>query len=523
LNAATEDLAEDRGEKNRNQINLNNRENMKNLLSTALAAISFAPSFAAIRTMAPNDPNLDAGWVWWNPEPVEVYSSLDDGAVSRHRPRLPYFTPGNVLSGAAEPDARPEDGWMLVHRDFGVPAEGQPFPFFTLYNRYRGIFRVMLYNAANREGSYFLGELGFLEGGRWPEAGAALFTFADDSPNHAYSYLESHNPASVLACCSPMTAYGAWAVFDFPLVGYDPQLAGKDPILAFRVASIDKRSLDLKGQGELQLFQRIEAGEARPELAAPGWGLVAAAQNGAATYKSVSAFVQSELLSEAGEQKHQGALWYRAARAVARSPLGSYLPLAGAMGAVVESFIGGPTRAADWEPLKFTGQLPFRAEGSQMSRHDLWCHAFYLKPGPAGDVRAQRPLRAVDWGIFNFAAPAALRAAARGAGETVRLARAPEIRTNPDSGMDLASVRVAFITGDGKPGGAAAAPEGSGSSGFLDLKAAMEAGTPCSGKPGAASVVALLWELRFRIRKPTLQADPELVILKRTGFDWLAD
>jgi hypothetical protein len=36
-------------------------------------------------------------------------------------------------------------------------------------------------------------------------------------------------------------------------------------------------------------------------------------------------------------------------------------------------------------------------------------------------------------------------------------------------------------------------------------------------------VVALLWELRFRIRKPTLQADPELVILKRTGFDWLAD
>jgi hypothetical protein len=479
--------------------------------------------------MAPDDPNLDPGWTWWSPDPCEVFSAFRDAAVERHHPRLPYFTAGNVLNGTGDPDAFPEDGWMLVHRDFGVPGEAQPFPFFTLYNRYRGVFRVMLYNAANREGSYFLGELSLLGGARHPEAGAALFTFSDNTPDHAHSYLGSPNPGTVLTACSPMTAYGAWAVFDFPLVGYDPELKERDPVLAFRVASIEKQALDLKSQGDVQLFQLIEAREARPDLACPGWGILAAARYGATTYKSVAAFVQNELLSPAGEQKHKQKPWFRAARAVARSPLGGYLPLAGAMGAVVESFVGGANRAAEWEPLKFTGQFHFSAEGALQTRRDLWCHNFYLNPGPAGDFRAQRPLQPVDWGIFNLACPAAVKSGPPAGGwgdwsgkETVRLARSPEILVNPRSGMDLVSTRVAFIKGDGKAASAGSAPEGLETSGMLELKDAMVGGYTYDKRPASMTVVALLWELRFRIRNPTRAADPDRVILKRTGLEWLA-
>ena len=487
---------------------------MRSDLALVLAAcLAAGHGNAAIRAMATDDPNLDPAWDWRPNVTCPLYSSVNGGAVEQHGARLPYHTPGNVLNGLQALDIEPEDGWMLVHRDFGTPAAAQPFPFFTLYNKYRGLFRVMLFNAVNREGSYFLGELSFLNGDRYSTGRAALFTFADPDLDRSQQYLNQYDPRLTLTAFSGMTAYGSWAVFDFPLLGFDPGLPGRDPILVFKVTAIEKQAITLKSAGDLQLFQLVEGGEARPEGASPAGRVVAAAHHGATTYKTVEAFIQNELFSEAGAARHRQAGWFGAARAIARSALGSYLPLLGAMAGVVESFVGGASQAAEWEPLKFTGQFQFNTEGAVLTRRDLWFHNFFLNPGPAGDPRAQRPLRPVPWGVYNFPGACTLRLTpARfgdwGGGGTARLVQPPETVVNPDSGMDLAAIRVAFI----EPGRKAGA--GPGSAGFMDLKEAVERGR----RYGSDRIAALLWELTFKIRQPTRHADSEIIILKRTGF-----
>lgn len=88
--------------------------------------------------MEANDPNRTSSWEWFHNQPVEMYSSANDSSVTRHSANLPYFTPGSILNSHSQIDAYPADGWMLVHRDFGTEKEAQPFPFFTLHNRYRG-------------------------------------------------------------------------------------------------------------------------------------------------------------------------------------------------------------------------------------------------------------------------------------------------------------------------------------------------------------------------------------------------
>jgi len=496
---------------------------MRGMLALWLVAgLAAGTGHAAIRAMAKDDPNLDPAWDWRPDLPQPLYSSVNGGAVERHWARLPHHTPGSVLNGLQALDFEPEDGWVLVHRDFGTQAEAQPFPFFTLYNQYRGLFRVMLFNAAHREGSYFLGELSFLDGERYASGRAALFTFADPDPGLSRMYLNQYDPKLTLTAFSNMTAYGSWAVFDFPLVGFDPGLPGKDPILVFKLTSIEKQALSLKTAGDLQLFQLVEGGEARPDGASPAGRVLAAAHHGATTYKTVDAFIQNELFSEAGSTRHQREPWYRAARAIAQSALGSYLPLVGAMAGVIESFIGGATQAAEWEPLKFTGQFQFNTEGAVLTRRDLWFHNLFLNAGPAGDTRAQRPLRPVPWGIYNFPAacslrltPAPGRLGGWGGGGNARLVQPPEIQVNPGSGMDLTAIRVAFLEPGGKPGGTEG---GLTSSGFMDLKDALDPGCQVGKGRQGERIAALLWELTFRIRNPTRHSDANIIILKRTGF-----
>ena len=100
----------------------------------------------------------------------------------------------------------------------------------------------------------------------------------------------------------------------------------------------------------------------------------------------------------------------------------------------------------------------------------------------------------------------------------MRLVQPPELKVNPDSGLALASLRVAFIE-TGGAGDAAEDPARAASSGFMDLATAMATGYSYDKQADTRKLGALLWELRFRTGAPTRNADGDIVILKRTGFN----
>ena len=489
------------------------------LISVLLLAGTHGP--AGTRIMAADDPNRDPKWEWFHDTKEVMYSSHDASTVTRHTSYLPYYTAGNTLSGHSVIDAFPEDGWVLVHRDFGTEKEAQPFPYFTLYNKYRGIFRVMLFNATNREGTYFIGELGFLDGEKHPEARAGLFTFADHATHkmaheNTRCYLRTYNPALKLTTLSSMSVFGSWAVFDFPLLGFDPDLAKKEPILTFKLSSVQRSDISLQSEGNIKLYQVMNTGDlvhpSQLHQAFAGFQAVAGAGVYAYnSYKSVDAFFDTEIRSEAGKKKNGGQSWFPAVAALATGPIGTYAPVISAMASVMSSFVGG---GSQWQPLNFEGQFNFNTEGVLQTRKELWCHNFFLKAGPDKDARAQRPIQDIAWGIFNFTKIPASTFKLDG---TVRLTEDPPLIFNPACGMTHVSTRVAFIQSG--PPGPQAKPI---ASKFMSIDEAKrdyiyQRRPELSIKGMYIDFVrSALWELKFKTHTQTRHADNEIVIYKKT-------
>jgi len=147
-----------------------------------------------------------------------------------------------------------------------------------------------------------LGELKFLDGKQFAKARAGLFTFSDGQPWR--QTLESYDPEIKLSAYSRMTAYSSWAVFDFPLVGYDPELKQKDPILVFKLTSIEKQSISLKSAGSLQLQTALENGEeAHPGFTWSAGSVLDSARKGYAAYKTVDSFNGSPTTGMTGRGK----------------------------------------------------------------------------------------------------------------------------------------------------------------------------------------------------------------------------
>ncbi len=304
----------------------------------------------------------------------------------------------------------------------------------------------MLFNAANREGSYFIGELRFLDGERFPEARAGLFTFTDTAADRCF--LRTYNPRLKLTAVSRMCTYGSWAVFDFPLVGYDPSLKRKDPILVFKVISVQRHELSLKSEGNIRLIQAMEADDqVRPSHLANQsisgvQAVLKVGVEGYNAYKSVDTFIRNEITSTEGSAKNRAATWFPAVASLAASGGAGYGPYLQIMGSVLNSFIGGARFASPWEPMCFNGQFRFDTEGTIETRNELWCHHFFLNTGSEQDPRAHRPVQDVEWGLFNFNKVPASNWFWT---SSVNLTAAPDLLVNPKSGLTLASTRLARV------------------------------------------------------------------------------
>lgn len=486
-----------------------------------LSPLGMSPSLTA------ENPNLDPAWNWRNEQPIELFYSVSGEKPTRVTAKVPFFTDGNRLCSEPYRDMHPEDGWQLVHRDFGTPELGPAFPLLTLYNKYSGIFRIMLYNAMNRAESFYLGELSFVDGGVHPGNAVACFTF----PNTENCSIKDYNPRDKQISMCNMSMAGDWAIFDYNVIGYDPALEEKDPVLLFRIIGVTKSEIKMEGQGELDLMQRLSSRDAYASGSSPSAaGTIAmAANNSFMHYRSVANW-QEELASGKFKDKP----WFEGVKQLMGTPLMSYFPAVMALGGLVETFFGGEHVASPWEPLAFNGQFNFKMDGAIETKVHLWAHNFFLNPG-ALSLRAQRPVQKIHWGILNFPSIPSVRTFPapgdpRGfAGAWhLQMDRDPGILFNPYSGMEVTSVKVAFKKKEldvADLSNFAAAAEAMQKekwrstlvTPYMDLGTAMATPVACANPLDL--ILYLQWEIKFRIVGPTKFYDRERVMIKTTRWE----
>jgi hypothetical protein len=186
----------------------------------------------------PGDPNRDPNWDWTVDQTYTLY--LDSGAVTV---RLPYYSGSgpaaadlNISTGR---DILPVDGWVLVVRHFGTPTSSVNFPYFILYNKYRGILRLFYWSPLTTPVTRAVGKMYFQQSSNT----AALMTFSGPEPEYVNAY-DTDKAQIVVGMLEPRQ----WGYLDFDVSGYDPNLAGKtDPTLVMTIYGVHDSQIVLEG------------------------------------------------------------------------------------------------------------------------------------------------------------------------------------------------------------------------------------------------------------------------------------
>lgn len=435
---------------------------------------------AATRVMPAGDPNLSADWAWYAQQGlVDLYYSPAGGTPSLASVYLPWYSDGNIMK-SYEPDIYPEDGWMLAYRDFGTPTVAPQFPYFVLYNKYRAKFRLMVYKPYQQNNTYYMADLSFLQDPTGVQ-NTALMTFTADDK----CFINDFNKEQIESCTSLMGVYGSWGVFDFDLAGYDPALdtAGLDPVIQISIKGVNTSSIKLKSDGSVTLDQ-ILGNNASLSSSRPNALASLATSIGTATkyYKAVDGF-KTDLTKAVTDKKADGTYvnqdqpWFGAAQALAPlvSSLGPWGAVAGAGIGLISGLLGGGSKSAPMEPLRFKGVLSLDTTGTITdSQAVLSPIDLCLKSGPQS-LMGQRPVQAIPWGIFNLRSKPAVNEEVHlqelGEWRSVRIYQngrwisqlqwfktgeeysysllsgtAPEVVVNPSLGMQLVSTTARFGT-----------------------------------------------------------------------------
>lgn len=333
------------------------------------------------------DPNLDPNWDWTVAQPVTMYYSPNGSTVTKISNRyVPFWTNGNPL--AAEKDMYREDGWKLVWKDFGTPTNAPANPFFILYNKYRGILRVMIYNANNDDYTYYKGELGFSSNS--PKT--PLFTHMAE-PNKSFAYDFDAGQKEVFLGTG--AKYNDWIYLDFVAFGYKNNMS-KDMILELKVHGVNQSDITLDGSITLQEQLANEATSGGSKLNSAS--LIDAFKKGHSFYKSADK-LKNGLTKTANDPDNAGKWWINAVKSVAGSSLTSAIPVVGAAVGFISAFIGGKDKAAPREPMKFDGQL--KISGSMISQAPLM--SAFLKTSPGNhSPDYYSSVQSIDWGVWSM-------------------------------------------------------------------------------------------------------------------------
>lgn len=185
-----------------------------------------------VGVMEEDDPNLDPDFNWLEPGTHPVYASEESfGATEKALISLPYYDGQSVLNVPGKED-KPEDGWVLLAKDFGTEARARKgLPFFALYNTQSGLLRFMFMNLFAYEMSEARVSLGFLD----PEKSGRLLHGMDERENFPENV--EYDPYFEPIAVTEFDKTGGWGVADFELQ-FDPELH-KEAILDFNIFFAD--------------------------------------------------------------------------------------------------------------------------------------------------------------------------------------------------------------------------------------------------------------------------------------------
>lgn len=200
-----------------------------------------------------DDPNFDPDWDWTLDEPHDLFALTQNGLRTFQNVRLPYFADtgpaaddfNNSADGVR--DILPEDGWVLLYRDFGTDERGATFPRFILYNRFRGLLRLFYFNPHFPEAFTFGVVKLEKQSGSRP---FGLLTFTDET-NTTLSDFDPERSEVFIGRLEPLT----WNYADFVVAGFDPDLPD-DARFEFEIAGV--RESDITLEGSLTLDQVLE-------------------------------------------------------------------------------------------------------------------------------------------------------------------------------------------------------------------------------------------------------------------------
>ncbi|NMO15324.1 hypothetical protein HPC49_20470 [Pyxidicoccus fallax] len=443
------------------------------------------------RYMPTTDPNLDPNWDWTVSGAGHTLYYTDATGIVRSTVRqVPFYTGGHPLN-TLEKDMYPEDGWVLVYRDFGTPTSAPDLPFFALYNKYRGILRVMVFNTRELQFSRFNLELAF----KSQTATGALLTFSE--PTRAFT--SDYDVAKREVFAVEANALNGWIHADFMLTGYDPNLS-PDTQLRLNIRGLTLQDITLNADEFTlsQVFTNANPGGG----AGGGTDLLGAINGGFKTYSTAETMLKSLRNSAT---RNSTAWW-----ASTVLNLTQFVPYVGGLMGFVNSFFGGAEKPSPREPLNFQGALSMSGsitESTPLYSMDFATH--YLGNGNPPDH--YRPVRPITWGVFNLTAkPQSTVKFSRVCTGTTR----PSCTTktdyagivpvsyvfNPNAGLSLVSIEYAYTFDEQRP------------THFTEY-------TPRVTIPqGEELPKGMALRVKLRTTTPTRYADDDLVFLKVYPF-----
>jgi|GEM_PF-1183417 len=415
-------------------------------LSMTLAAQPFRSGITN-----PQDPNLDPNWSWHTDRnPQVMYYNVQNRVQKINKVvYLPFFSSGHDLCHPTKKDMYPEDGWMLFCKDFGTPTRAPEMPFFILYNKYRGILRVLFYNAQQINYSLFKADLSFVTSSQ----SAAILTFSDNVKPFLYDY----DPNKSDIVLGEIAKFGGWGYADFSLFGYDPRL-NKNAIMRLTVHGVNESVIKLNST-EFTLNQILDLGN---QSGSNNTGNFKDALNeGVKYYKNVDK-LEKGLKNEikAIDKKGGKKPWYyNGLEAVANVASGNIVgAVAGVLGFVKSLFF---TKDETPKPMKFEGSIKF--EGTITNNELLFATDFILNNNASLSIEYNKPVQDIPIGVFNLANNINLYYAESKTKNVTREyysllkpnshSSADELKYvfNENSGLIMTSMKAAFVYEDYEP------------------------------------------------------------------------
>ncbi|MEL6534006.1 MAG: T9SS type A sorting domain-containing protein [Bacteroidota bacterium] len=222
-------------------------KNFTRWVSRVTAVALFFSMFFTFRSYAQcPEPFIEnhADWDWESYDCQYWQANITNVGITDTR--SPFFNPPTteLFNITNQGDYTKAEGWELVKRDFGVIGQSIKFPWFILYNKYRGLLRLYFFNNSQQP---FNNALVTLE--HTNTEGPGLLALAEDqldAPNAYQAYTTNDN---ILVAAGLPIGQSQWVVADFRMV-FDPNIdiaKYTDDALFFQVYGESNSTIMLDG------------------------------------------------------------------------------------------------------------------------------------------------------------------------------------------------------------------------------------------------------------------------------------